>query len=154
MIPGPPIEASRALKVDPTLKRVLTGRKSNMITIMIGKMEMVFPDMYLKLTDKNVCCFEGEFENISKINYLLFVIVGKRLTKTNIMNKFIGACLMGPRAISQDLLAFRPGSVCRVDSAWMFATDTEYPGGEGRSAALFRTFVEKSTLHLARCLEG
>ena len=46
-VPGPPIDASRALKVDPTVNRVLTGRKSSMITIMIGKMEMVFPDMYL-----------------------------------------------------------------------------------------------------------
>ena len=44
-----PTEASRALKVEATVKRVLIGRNTSMITIMMGKMEMVFPDMYLKI---------------------------------------------------------------------------------------------------------
>ena len=47
-IPDPPTDASSALKVDPTVKSVLIGRKSSMMTIMIGKMEIVLPDMYLK----------------------------------------------------------------------------------------------------------
>merc|ERR1719259_71588 len=52
---------------------------------MMGKMDMVLPDMYM-------------------------------------MNRFIGACLIGPRARSQDRFAFRVGSVGRVASA---ATDVD-----------------------------
>jgi len=44
---GPLSDASRALKVDATPKRVLIGRTNNMMTIMIGKIDIVFPDMYL-----------------------------------------------------------------------------------------------------------
>lgn len=55
---------------------------------MMGKMEMVFPDMYM-------------------------------------MNKFIGACLIGPNAKSHDRLAFKVGSVGRVASAATEVDDDE-----------------------------
>ncbi len=44
---GPLRDASRALKVDATPNSVLTGRTSNMITIIMGKMDIVLPDIYL-----------------------------------------------------------------------------------------------------------
>jgi len=77
--------ASRVLKVALTENKVLKGRTAIMITIMMGKMEMVFPDMYM-------------------------------------INRFIGACLIGPKAKSHDRLAFKVGSVGRVASA---ATDVD-----------------------------
>ena len=64
-----------------------------MMTIIIGKIEIELPDMY-------------------------------------IMKRFIGACLIGPRAMSQDLLALRAGSVCRLASAWMPDIEAEKPGGD------------------------
>jgi hypothetical protein len=45
---GPLREASRALKVEATPNNVLIGRTKSIMTIMMGKMEIVLPDMYLK----------------------------------------------------------------------------------------------------------
>ena len=85
-----PSALSKFLKVALTEKRVFRGRTAIIPTIIMGKMEIVFPDMYM-------------------------------------MNMFIGACLMGPRARSQERLALRlaaPASVWRLVSA--LSTDAEY----------------------------
>ena len=80
--------ASSVLKVALTEKRVLNGLTAIIITIMMGNIEMVFPDMYM-------------------------------------MNKFMGACLMGPKARSHDLFALKVGSVCLVASAATEVDDDE-----------------------------
>ena len=41
------------------------------------------------------------------------------------MKRFMGTCLMGPRAMSHDLLALSPGSVVLVASAWRDAMEAE-----------------------------
>jgi len=73
---------------------------------------------------------------------------------TYIMNKFIGACLIGPSAMSHDLFARMEGSVCLLPSAWMPAIDAEYPGGLKSSDAplpVDRVLEAKSRLHLTLC---
>ena len=49
------------------------------------------------------------------------------------MKRFMGTCLMGPRAMSQDLLALSPGSADREASACRDATLEENPAGAGKS---------------------
>ena len=63
-----PVSASSVLNVAPMERRVLNGRTAIITTIIMEKMEIVLPDMY-------------------------------------VMKRFIGACLIGARAVSQDRFA-------------------------------------------------
>ena len=96
---------SSALKVVLMLNKVLTGPIIIMITMVMGTMEIVLPDMYM-------------------------------------MKTFMGACLMGPKAKSQDLLAFKVASLCLEASACNAFMDVEYPGGHGKSCGLVLLFLE------------
>lgn len=98
---------SMALKVLPVEKSALISRMTIMPTIIMGKMDMELPLMYMT-------------------------------------SRFIGTCLMGPRASSQDFLIIKwLWSPFSATSLWFCPAAGLYPGGDAYSLP-FETALEEN----------